>query len=123
MLSDKAQILCDDRIIVRRSQGEFKIHGTWSHGDVPEVSASSVSLGAIMFLQQAKKNTLVPVDDKQDIIRNLLSCLVKPLVTADWWEKMLTLVGNIAREVPCYDLYFDRSGRVVDVIQEVFGED
>ena len=43
----------------------------------------------------------------------LLPCLIKGLVTTDWWEKMLTLVEKIATEVPCYVLRFDRSGNVV----------
>ena len=38
MLKGQAEILCDDRIIVRRWEEGFKIHGTWSHGDVPDVS-------------------------------------------------------------------------------------
>ena len=47
ILKDKAEILCDDRMIVRRWKEGFRIHGTWSHGDLPEVSANSAPLKAI----------------------------------------------------------------------------
>jgi radical SAM protein with 4Fe4S-binding SPASM domain len=122
-LKDKAEILCDDRMIVRRWDEGFKIHGTWSHGDVPEVSGNSAPLNALMFLEQAAENCLIPLEDKKEIIRKLLGCLIRPLVTTDWWEKMLTLVEQIANEVPCYRLQFDKSGEVVSLLEQEFGED
>lgn len=123
ILKDNAEILCDDRIIVRRWPEGFRIHGTWSHGDVADVSPKSAPLKAIMFLNQSGDNNLRPIHIKQEIIGKLLSCLVRPFITSDWWEKMLTLIGTIVHEVPCYHLYFDKSGRIVDVLQEAFGKD
>ena len=120
IMRDRANILCDDRMIVRRWEDGFRIHGNWSHGDISEVSANSASLRAIMFIQQAKENQLIPIDNKPKTIRKLLSCLIRPLITSDWWEKMLTLVGKIACEVPCYHLYFDRSGKIVDILADEF---
>ena len=35
----QVEILCDDRNIVRRWEEGWRVHGTWSHGDVPEVSS------------------------------------------------------------------------------------
>jgi hypothetical protein len=119
MLKDKAKILCDDRIIVRRWPKGFKIHGTWSHGDVPDVSADSAPLKAILFLKQDRENRLIPIDRKQEIITRLLACLIKPLVTADWWEKMLALVSTMAHEVPCYTLHFNKDGGVIDLLRHL----
>jgi hypothetical protein len=76
---------------------------------------------AIMFLEHARENRLIPLNDKKEIIGKLLACLVRPLMTADWWEKMLTLVGKIAKEVPCYTLKFDKSGGVVSLLEKEFG--
>ena len=108
-------------MIIRRWEDGFRIHGNWSHGDVPEISPDSAPLMAIMFLEQASKNRLIPLSDKKEVIKNLLACLIKPLITADWWEKMLTLVGKMAKEVPCYTLQFDKSGGVVNLLQKEFG--
>lgn len=119
MLKDKAEILCDDRMIVRRWQEGFRVHGTWSHGDVPEVSAGSAPLRAILFLEKARENRLISLDDRQEVIGRLLACLIKPFVTADWWDRMLSLVEKLAREVPCYSLRFDKSGRVVDLLRRL----
>lgn len=119
MLKDKIEILCDDRMIVRRWENGFRIHGTWSHGDVPEISANSAPLKAIFFLEHAGENRLIAHNDKKEVIVKLLACLIKPLITADWWNKMLTLVGKMAREVPCYTLQFDKSGEVVEVLENL----
>lgn len=117
MLKDRAEILCDDRIIVRRWPEGFKIHGTWSHGEVPEVSSASAPLKAILFLKKSAENRITPIEDRRVAVRTLLACLIKPLVTADWWEKMLTLIEAIAREVPCHQMEFDTSGEVFGLLE------
>jgi hypothetical protein len=119
MLRDRAKILCDDRIIVRRWPKGFKIHGTWSHGDVPDVSADASPLRAILFLKQDRENRLIALDHMQEIIRGLLACLIKPLVTADWWERMFALVDKMADKVPCYYLHFTKNGDVIDLLMHL----
>jgi len=117
MLKDHAEILCDDRNIVRRWPDGFRIHGTWSHGEVPTVSANSAPLRAILFLDKAPENRLVPLESTHEILPRLLACLIKPFVTAEWWDRMLPLLERIANEVPCYSLRFDKSGQVVPLLK------
>ena len=119
MLKEKAKVLCDDRMIVRRWPEGFRIHGTWSHGDVPDVSAGSAPLKAILFLEQAQENRLIHIDHRQEAITRLVACLIKPFVTADWWDRMLTLLETMAHKVPCYSLRFDKSGGVVALLRDL----
>jgi hypothetical protein len=119
ILKGKAEILCDDRIIIRKRPDGFKIYGTWSHGDVPDVSANSAPLRAIMFLEKADENRIIPLEDKKEITKRLLSCLIKPFVTTDWWEKTLVLIEELAEQAPCYALKFDKSGRVIDMLKRL----
>ena len=49
MLKGQAKILCDDRIIVRKWPEGFRIHGTWGHGEVPDVSPDSAPLERDLF--------------------------------------------------------------------------
>jgi hypothetical protein len=119
LLQEEGQILCDDRVIIRRWPEGFRVHGTWSHGDIPIVSNASAPLRAMLLLEQAPVNRLIPNKDRGDVVRNLPFFIIKPLVTADWWEKTLDLVGHIAREVPVYRLQFDKSGQVIDLIHEL----
>jgi hypothetical protein len=120
MLQKEGEILCDDRMIVRRWPAGFQIHGTWNHGDVPVVSPNSAPLRAILLLEQAPHNRLVPITDHREIVHRLPFFVVKPLITADWWEKTLDLVGEMAREVPVYHLQFDKSGGVRQVLKELY---
>jgi hypothetical protein len=119
MLKGKAKILCDDRMIVRKERQGFRIHGTWSHGEVAEVSPDSAPASALFFLRQARENRLARIEDKKAVLKNLLPRLVRPLVTADWWERVLALAESIAAEVPCYDMHFDKSGRIVEALEEL----
>jgi len=118
MLKDEGEILCDDRIIVRRWPDGFRIHGTWSHGDVPIVSNASARLHAIFFLEQSAENCIEPIEDRREINRTLPFYIVQPMVTADWWEKTLDLIQQISREVPVYRLKLDTSGRIKDILKE-----
>lgn len=119
MLKDKAEILCDDRIIVRKGARGFDIHGSWSHGEVPLVSAGSAPLRAVLFLRQAKENRKVRLESPEEILRELLPRFVRPLLTADWWEDVLGLAGDMMRTVPFYELRFDKSGAVADVLEDL----
>ncbi len=122
LLKGHTEILCDDRMIVRSMDEGLRVFGTWSHGDVPDVSSSQAPLQAILFLEQSFENRLVPLDGAGDIVKRLLNVLVRAHETRDWWEKTMQLVERIGREVPCYRLCFDRSGRVVPLLKEAFRE-
>jgi MoaA/NifB/PqqE/SkfB family radical SAM enzyme len=119
MLREQGKVLCDDRIIVRRWPDGLRIHGTWSHGDLEEVSAAAAPLSTILFLEKAEANRLVPVPRGIEAARLLAQYVVKALVTADWWEKILALIEKMAREVPAYRLEFDRSGKINDTIGKI----
>ena len=119
LLREDAEILCDDRNIVRRWEDGFRVHGTWSHGDLAEVSPNSAPLQAILFLHQAPTIGAEPLGEKASVVRKLLGCLVRPLVTADWWEKMLTLTEDLTRDVPAYRLDFTRDGNPADVLRSI----
>jgi radical SAM protein with 4Fe4S-binding SPASM domain len=119
MLKGKAKILCDDRMIIRKERGGFRIYGTWSHGEVPEVSPDAAPAAALFFLRQARENRLERIADPKAVLKDLLPRLVRPLATADWWERVLALAEAIATEVPCYDMSFDKSGRIVEKLEEL----
>ena len=117
ILKDWCEILCDDRMIVRKWEDGYYIHGNWSHGTLPIVSANSAPLEGIFFLEQADDNEIVPVKKRMDSISKLLGCLVKPMVTKDWWENMMTLMEDLAASVPCYKLRFDKTGRIYEKLK------
>ncbi|HOX36197.1 MAG TPA: radical SAM protein [Methanoregulaceae archaeon] len=119
IMASNAEILCDDRNIVRREDDGWKVYGTWSHGDVPDVSSRSAPLHAILFIEKSEKNRIIRMDDRREIVHRLLATVIRPFVTNDWWEKTLTVVEQLAREVPCYRMQFDKSGKIVDELKRL----
>lgn len=119
ILKDKAEILCDERIIVRKQNNGFKIYGTWSHGEFQDVSAGSTPLEAILFLEKARSNSVIVVNDKKERIRRIMECLIKPLVNAGWWRNTLTLIDELSVKVPCYILRFNKNRGIIDILEQL----
>lgn len=120
MKQKNAEILCDDRIITRRWPDGFRIHGTWSHGDVPDVSSNSAPLKALLFLEQSSENRLYPVTERKEIVKRLTTCLVRAHETPEWWDKSFSILTRIADEIPAFRLCFDKSGKAADLILDTF---
>ena len=122
LLRGEGEILCDDRIIVRKHTEGFRIHGTWGHGELPDISPNSAPLKAIIFLEQAEKTELIPITNKREMLGQITSHVVKPLITSDWWEKILDLTEEIIKTVPIYRLKFEKSERVKDANKQLVYE-
>jgi MoaA/NifB/PqqE/SkfB family radical SAM enzyme len=119
LIGERGEVLCDDRVVIRKEAGGFRVHGTWNHGEIPRVSPGSAPLRAVLFLRQAETNRIDRVDDPQAVVRDLLPRLVRPLVSADWWEAALSLAEDLVRDVPFYNLFFDKSGAIVEALEEL----
>jgi hypothetical protein len=117
LMMGRAEILCDDRNIIRKKDGKYILCGTWSHGDVADVSSSKAPLAAIFFLKQAEEDSIQRLDDEIEIFESLLACLIRPLETRDWWEKSMSFLTQVSEEVVCCNLNFTKRGKVVDVIK------
>ena len=120
LFADRAEVLCDDRNIVRHWPGQgWCVYGTWSHGELSRVSPFSAPLKGMFFLEKARDNTMIPIENPMEIRKRLFPCLVRPLVNPQWWEEIWPLVSNIAAAIPAYVLRFDRSGAIVPLIREL----
>ena len=83
----------------------------WSHGEFSDVSPASAPLRALLFLQQAPHNGLEPLTNRKEIWRRLLGATVKPLTTAAWWQKELSVIERLVSDVPCFTMHFDQAGK------------
>lgn len=117
LLKGHAEILCDDRNVVRKTIAGYRLFGTWNHGEIPIVSASSAPLAAIFFLEKHVQNIICPIEDRFDIISRLVACTIKPLATQDWWQRTLVFLEEVAKAVPCYSLKFSLSGEIIDELR------
>lgn len=122
-LREMGTILCDDRNIVRRENMGFRLYGTWSHGDVPEVSGTHTPrLAALFFLRQARENRAIPLPDQAEVFKRLVPLVVRPLATSGWWQRVMETMENLVRTVPAYELRLDKSGEVRGVLEELLGD-
>jgi radical SAM protein with 4Fe4S-binding SPASM domain len=108
MLKNYGTVLSDDRNIIRKWPDGHYLHGTWSHGEVPLVSNSKAPVRAILFLEKARKNKIIPLEDKSAILHQLLNRVVRPYCDQDWWDKTVQILATIANEVPAYRFRFTR---------------
>ena len=118
LMKEHSEILCDERIIVRRRPEGYRIYGNWSHGEIPITSPSSAPLAALLFIKQAKENRLEEIS-QAEAVKRMIACLIKPFETRDWWEKQLTLLQDLAAAAPVYVLHFDLSGGVRQVLDKL----
>lgn len=118
MLRKDAVILCDDRNIIRNINNEVRVYGTWSHGDVPDISPLSAPLKGIFFLEQSNGNEAIKLSDNSINFKLLLACLIRPLVTYEWWDRSMDLIAYVLKAIPCWKLKFDKSGNVLNLLRE-----
>lgn len=110
------EILCDDRNIVRRWPAGWRVYGSWSHGDIPLVSAASAPLHAVCFLEQANQNKLIPLTGRREVLHRMLAYLIKPFQNAAWWHQTLDLVEDLVGAAPYYQMQFTKSGEIVEAL-------
>jgi MoaA/NifB/PqqE/SkfB family radical SAM enzyme len=119
MLKGMAKIISEDRPIIRYWPDGFRVHGSWDHIQSSPASSESAPLRAIFFLKKADHNCLVPIINHMDISTRLAEYMIKPLMTKDWWQKAFSLFELIAKEVPCYEMEFDLSGKIIDDVEGI----
>jgi hypothetical protein len=86
------------------------------------VSPSSAPLHAICFIQQADENQIKPLLEKKEIYSRLMSHVVKPMATSDWWLKTINHIEKCTREVSFYVMRFDKTGAIVPEIERLVSE-
>jgi hypothetical protein len=117
IMRKEAVILCDDRNIIRNINNELMVYGTWSHGDVSDISSLSAPLKGVFFLEKSDDNELISVKENSIGLKILLACLIRPLATSEWWGLSMDLITHVLKTVPCWKLKFDKSGKALDLLR------
>lgn len=119
--NSRAIVLNDDRVIVRRQNDRFFIHGCPWHGDFNDYLKSrieSAPLEKLFFIHHAPKNTARKVSRKE-----AFSMLYPSLFPTFWDKKCLVNIAAFCSElinkVPCYSLGFKNDKNVIKFIREI----
>jgi hypothetical protein len=101
-----AAVLNDDRVIVRKRGGRFRMYGSPWHGDFFDYIASCPETGPVddmFFIRHAGANAVAPIALEKIIER------LYPVTFPAFWDKtclenILDFCQDMARNVPCFDL-------------------
>lgn len=119
IMAKNATILCDERNIIRKQSGTYQLYGTWHHSILKKVSPISAPLNAIFFLNKSNKNKIEYIENTTDRFNLLIGRIIKPLATKDWWNATIDIIYDLSKHVKCYNLYFDKSGKISTLIEKM----
>lgn len=112
-------ILSDDRIVVRKKDECFYIHGTPWHGTAGIVSPEKAPLRGLFFLKKDERNLLQRLS-VLDTVSRLIKCSFPP-----FWDKVgiastLKICEDIATSIPCFEFSFLPDNTALEMIKERF---
>jgi hypothetical protein len=110
-----ATVLSDDRTIVRRIDGEFRMFGTPWHGEAKFGSSKGVKLEKIYFLRHGPKNEIRPLTKIQSVLK-MLQCSFPPFWDATGMEFSMGLFEQLATCVSCNELAFRPDESVIQFV-------
>jgi hypothetical protein len=113
-----AVLLSDDRVILRRHDGEFWIYGTPWHGDARAVAAVRAPLRRVFILSHGKENRAIPLTPLQ-AASALFVRSFPPFWDSSGVTFYLQLLGEVAQTLPCLQLEFLPDASIVDYVRGV----
>ena len=114
------EILCDDRMFVKKIKNEFWIFGNWCYGSHPDVSSSMAPLKGFLFLEKTTQNRIVEITQPAVIANRLLKVIVKPMLDVDGWKKYFTTIEELRGKARFFQIEFDLSGNICDLLKRFF---
>ncbi|MCK4648718.1 hypothetical protein KAT51_04255 [bacterium] len=111
-------ILSDDRIIIRKMDGQFQMYGTPWHGDAKICSPERAPLKKIFFLKHDKNNIIKKINPV-DATSRLIVCSFPTFWDKKGMEFTLKFCAELAKKVPCYELGFVPDESVLDFVRNV----
>jgi len=111
-----ADILSDDRIILRLRDGKVWMYGTPWHGDAGIASPACAPLSRIYLLEHSHKTELSPVSRGRAAVELLARSFV-PHYSPKGLQFTLEFLERVAREAPCFVFRFLPDMSAVEVIR------
>lgn len=100
-----AQVINDDKVIVRKEDGQFIMYGTPWHGEGGMALPLSAPLKHFYVLKQADHNYAVPLPPLKSILL-LLERTFMPLWDQEKMDFTMRFFDELLQQVPCQELGF-----------------
>jgi hypothetical protein len=111
-----AQILSDDRIILRFLDGRLWMYGTPWHGEAELACSARTPLTRVFFLQKGGRNEAVPLAQAATVAR-FVACSFIPFHSRTGVDFALGFLQQASQAVPCLELRFAPDEHVVDFVR------
>jgi hypothetical protein len=112
------QVVNDDKVIVRKEGGQFRLYGTPWHGDGGMALPDSAPLVRLFILKQAAQNYAAPLAPVQ-AAAGLLARAFVPLWDPEKIAFSLAFLDELCQAVPCQELGFLPEPSAVDFVREL----
>ncbi|HPR67656.1 MAG TPA: hypothetical protein PLJ99_00025 [Kiritimatiellia bacterium] len=109
------RILNDDRVMVFRRDGGWRVAGTPWHGSGRFAEAAEVPLGGVALLAQAPENRFESLTASQARLA-LLDVAAVPWFAEEWSQGVLDGLDRLVREIPPVRLHFTRTAEAVRML-------
>jgi len=118
---DTAEMLSDDRIIIRKMNGKFMAFGTPWAGDATIAENKSVALDGLFFIHHAETNRLKELKPKEAVER------LMPVTSIPWYDEravhnMLAFCEDLVLHIPAYELHFRPDHTVVTFLEDFIAQ-
>lgn len=101
----KAEILSDDRVILRMHEGELWMYGTPWHGEAAYALPVRAKLDRIFILRHAAENRISELSPAL-AAGELFARSFPPFHSESGLERTVAFLHNVVERVPCYDFAF-----------------
>ena len=111
-----AEILSDDRTIVRKKGDHYMMYGTPWHGEGKFGSPGSARLEQIFFIQHGQTNS-ISKSAKAQSVTQFLKCAFPPFWDAKGLEYSIDVFSDLAAAVPCRMLSFKADSSIIGFVE------
>jgi hypothetical protein len=110
-------IVSDERVVLRKQDGQIWMHGTPWHGDARIAQPGKAVLNRVYFLRHGSANESVPVSPTAAAAR-LFACCFPPFHSADGVGFTLDFLAELAQSIPTHELRFLPDPHVVELLEQ-----
>jgi hypothetical protein len=113
---EAADIVSDDRVILRREHDGWWMYGTPWHGEADICSSSRARLTAVYLLAKSNRNSIETMSASAAVAR-LLACAFPPFHDRGGLTSVVSTLSMLTREVPVARLSFTKTPDVVSFVR------
>jgi hypothetical protein len=110
------EILSDDRIIIRKMNGEYWMYGTPWHGDAKFASPAKVKLEKVFFIKHGLVNSAKAVSGSFPVLQ-FLKASFPPYWDKNCMKFAMEFFNDLVAAVPCREMSFVPDRKIVEFVK------